>query len=121
VTRIVTFYNAVSLLAIIIKPYHISDDVITPISAVLVTLSCHFLTGIFCWFEICQTGPKGVVEDWRRYKQLEMEMREEHVKEKEMLARKLAVTCRSQVTMCSLLIKLNDLIFAFLILKFVHA
>ena len=56
--------------------------------------------------EICQTGPKGVVEDWRRYKQLEVEKREEQTKEKELLAKRLAVTCRSQVTELVLLMTL---------------
>jgi len=47
---------------------------------------------------IVQTGPKGVVEDWRQFKQLEVEKREEQAKEKELLAKRLAVTCRSQVS-----------------------
>ena len=65
-------------------------------SAVFV-MSSHSLNGMCLWLEICQTGPKGVVEDWRRYKQLEVEKREEQAKEKELLAKRLAVTCRSQV------------------------
>lgn len=56
---------------------------------------------IICWSEICQTGPKGVVEDWRRYKQLEVEKREEASKEKALLAKHLAHTCRSHV--CTLI------------------
>ena len=48
--------------------------------------------------EICQTGPKGVVEDWRRFKQLEVEKREEQSKEKADLAKRLTLTCRSQVS-----------------------
>ena len=59
-------------------------------------MSSHSLTG--CIIGKCQTGPKGVVEDWRRYKQLEVEKREEQTKEKKLLAKRLAVTCRSQVT-----------------------
>jgi hypothetical protein len=43
------------------------------------------------------TGPKGVVQDWRRFKQLENEKRDEQEKERLALARKLAVTCRSQL------------------------
>ncbi|CAF1351749.1 unnamed protein product [Rotaria sordida] len=41
------------------------------------------------------TGPKGVMEDWRRYKQLETEKRDEQKKEKQALVKKLAITCRS--------------------------
>jgi len=41
------------------------------------------------------TGPKGVLKDWQRYKQLETEMREEAEIEKLALAKKLALTCRS--------------------------
>merc|ERR1712029_1017698 len=41
------------------------------------------------------TGPKGVLKDWQRYKQLEAEMREEAEIEKLDLAKKLALTCRS--------------------------
>lgn len=41
------------------------------------------------------TGPKGVIEDWRRYKQLETEKRAENEREKVELAKKLALTCRS--------------------------
>ena len=42
------------------------------------------------------TGPKGVIEDWRRYKQLERENREDAEKEKVELAKKLAMTCRTE-------------------------
>lgn len=42
------------------------------------------------------TGPKGVIEDWRRYKQLETEKREENERERLALAKKLALTCRSE-------------------------
>lgn len=45
-----------------------------------------------------QTGPKGVIQDWRRYKQLETEKREEHEKERIELAKKLSVQCRSHVS-----------------------
>ncbi|CAF3747177.1 unnamed protein product [Rotaria sp. Silwood1] len=41
------------------------------------------------------TGPKGVIEDWRRYKQLETEKRDEQKKEKKELIKKLTMTCRS--------------------------
>lgn len=41
------------------------------------------------------TGPKGVIEDWRRFKQLETEKREEQEKEKKTLIKKLTMTCRS--------------------------
>jgi len=41
------------------------------------------------------TGPKGVLKDWQRFKQLETEKREEAELEKMALAQKLALTCRS--------------------------
>ncbi|XP_071784337.1 phosducin-like protein [Asterias amurensis] len=41
------------------------------------------------------TGPKGVIEDWRRYKQLETEKRKEREEERSALAKQLALTCRS--------------------------
>jgi len=41
------------------------------------------------------TGPKGVLKDWQRYKQLETEMREEAEIEKMNLAKRLALTCKS--------------------------
>lgn len=41
------------------------------------------------------TGPKGVLKDWQRYKQLETEKREEAQLEKLALAQKLSLTCRS--------------------------
>lgn len=41
------------------------------------------------------TGPKGVIEDWRRFKQLEKENRDEQDKEKLALAKKLALTART--------------------------
>ena len=41
------------------------------------------------------TGPKGVIEDWRRFKQLENENRKEQEKEKVAMAKKLSLTCRS--------------------------
>ncbi|XP_071485300.1 phosducin-like protein [Diadema antillarum] len=44
-----------------------------------------------------RTGPKGVIEDWRRFKQLETEKRAEQEAEKRLLAEKLAMTCRSHL------------------------
>ncbi|CAL1678567.1 unnamed protein product [Lasius platythorax] len=41
------------------------------------------------------TGPKGVIKDWQRYKQLEAEKRESQEKEKLQLIKKLSLTCRS--------------------------
>ncbi|KAK2158061.1 hypothetical protein LSH36_178g06007 [Paralvinella palmiformis] len=41
------------------------------------------------------TGPKGVVTDWQRYKQLETERRAEQEAERLQLAKKLTLTCRS--------------------------
>ncbi|KAL4617393.1 prostaglandin G/H synthase 1-like [Arapaima gigas] len=43
------------------------------------------------------TGPKGVINDWRKYKQLEIEQREEQKKEMERLIKKLSMTCRSNL------------------------
>ena len=42
-----------------------------------------------------QTGPKGVIKDWQRYKQLEAEKRAAQSLEKMQLAKKLTMTCRS--------------------------
>ncbi|RLU20481.1 hypothetical protein DMN91_007091, partial [Ooceraea biroi] len=41
------------------------------------------------------TGPKGVIKDWQRYKQLETEKRESQEKERLQLIKKLSLTCRS--------------------------
>ncbi|PSN42731.1 Phosducin-like protein [Blattella germanica] len=41
------------------------------------------------------TGPKGVMKDWQRYKQLETEKRAEQEKERQALFQKLSLTCRS--------------------------
>jgi hypothetical protein len=41
------------------------------------------------------TGPKGVIKDWQRFKQLEQEKNAEGAKERLALAKKLALTCRS--------------------------
>ncbi|XP_050414387.1 phosducin-like protein [Patella vulgata] len=43
------------------------------------------------------TGPKGVVTDWREFKRLETEKRIEQEKEKQALATKLTLTCRSHL------------------------
>uniref|UniRef100_A0A667WZA5 Phosducin-like n=2 Tax=Myripristis murdjan TaxID=586833 RepID=A0A667WZA5_9TELE len=43
------------------------------------------------------TGPKGVINDWRKYKQLEVEQRQEQKKEMERLIKKLSMTCRSDL------------------------
>lgn len=43
------------------------------------------------------TGPKGVINDWRRFKQLETEKREEQCREMERLIRKLSMSCRSHL------------------------
>jgi len=42
------------------------------------------------------TGPKGVLQDWRRFKQLEAESREENERERAALAAKLSLTCKSE-------------------------
>ncbi|CAN9504560.1 unnamed protein product [Ophioblennius macclurei] len=43
------------------------------------------------------TGPKGVINDWRKYKQLEVEQKREQKKEMERLIKKLSMTCRSDL------------------------
>ncbi|XP_031825926.1 phosducin-like protein 1 [Nomia melanderi] len=43
------------------------------------------------------TGPKGVLKDWQRYKQLEAEKRQEQEKERLQLMKKLSLTCRSSL------------------------
>ncbi|XP_061589711.1 phosducin-like protein [Cololabis saira] len=43
------------------------------------------------------TGPKGVINDWRKYKQLEVEQKQEQKKEMETLLKKLSMTCRSDL------------------------
>ncbi|MBN3322424.1 PHLP protein, partial [Atractosteus spatula] len=43
------------------------------------------------------TGPKGVINDWRKYKQLENEQRQEQRREMERLIKKLSLTCRSHL------------------------
>lgn len=43
------------------------------------------------------TGPKGVLKDWREFKRLENEKREGAEREKQMLAKKLSMTCRSHL------------------------
>lgn len=42
-------------------------------------------------------GPKGVINDWRKYKQLEVEQKQEQKKEMERLIKKLSMTCRSDL------------------------
>lgn len=41
------------------------------------------------------TGPKGVINDWQRFKQLETEKREQQEKERIQLMKKLSLTCQS--------------------------
>uniref|UniRef100_A0A8C6U8F8 Phosducin-like n=1 Tax=Neogobius melanostomus TaxID=47308 RepID=A0A8C6U8F8_9GOBI len=43
------------------------------------------------------TGPKGVINDWRKYKQLEIEQKQEQKQEMERLIKKLSMTCRSDL------------------------
>lgn len=43
------------------------------------------------------TGPKGVLKDWQRFKQLESEKRMEQERERVLLAKKLSLTCRSHL------------------------
>lgn len=46
---------------------------------------------------ILSPGPKGVINDWRKYKQLEVEQKQEQKKEMERLIKKLSMTCRSDL------------------------
>jgi len=41
------------------------------------------------------TGPKGVIKDWQRFKQLEQQKNQESEAEKRKLVKKLALTCKS--------------------------
>ena len=41
------------------------------------------------------TGPKGVIKDWQRFKQLENQKTQESEAEKRKLVKKLAMTCKS--------------------------
>lgn len=43
------------------------------------------------------SGPKGVINDWRKYKQLEVEQKQEQKKEMERLIKKLSMSCRSDL------------------------
>lgn len=43
------------------------------------------------------TGPKGVIKDWQRYKQLEAEKRGEQERERLQLIKKLSLTCRTSL------------------------
>ncbi|KAI2809264.1 hypothetical protein BLOT_000411 [Blomia tropicalis] len=47
------------------------------------------------WDETVNTGPKGVIKDFQRYKQFENEQRESQEKEKLELMKKLSLSCRS--------------------------
>lgn len=47
--------------------------------------------------EVSKTGPKGVIQDYRRYKQLETEQRKEKEKEMKKLAEKFSVSCQSSL------------------------
>lgn len=43
------------------------------------------------------TGPKGVLKDWQRFKQLESEKREEQERERMEIIKRLSMTCRSHL------------------------
>lgn len=45
-----------------------------------------------------QTGPKGVIRDYQRFKQLERERREEQKDELAKLTKKFSITCRTNVS-----------------------
>ncbi|CAL1534546.1 unnamed protein product [Lymnaea stagnalis] len=46
---------------------------------------------------VTNTGPKGVIKDWQEFKRLETEKRKENEKERNLLAKKLTLTCRSHL------------------------
>lgn len=46
---------------------------------------------------ILQTGPKGVLKDYQRFKQLQREQREEEKEELALLTKKFSITCRTNV------------------------
>uniref|UniRef100_A0A803JNE5 Phosducin-like n=1 Tax=Xenopus tropicalis TaxID=8364 RepID=A0A803JNE5_XENTR len=46
---------------------------------------------------VVNTGPKGVINDWRRYKQLETEQNEDQKREMEQLIKRLSMTCKSHL------------------------
>lgn len=60
------------------------------------TVTEGFFIIVFVFF--LQTGPKGVIQDYRRYKQLETEQRKEKEKEMKKLAEKFSVSCQSSVS-----------------------
>ncbi|CAG2108658.1 unnamed protein product [Medioppia subpectinata] len=45
----------------------------------------------------CNTGPKGVIKDWQRYKQFESEKRDADERQKLELMSKLSLSCRSHL------------------------
>lgn len=45
----------------------------------------------------CNTGPKGVIKDWQRYKQLQIEKNQSQKNELQALTKKLALTCQSEL------------------------
>ena len=51
-----------------------------------------------------------MVKDWREFKRLETEKREEQERERQSLAKKLTLTCRSHVSQIALLCIMNELI-----------
>ena len=53
---------------------------------------------LFFFLTCQQTGPKGVIKDYQRFKQLERERREEQKEELQVLAKKFSLTCRTNVT-----------------------
>lgn len=59
------------------------------------SLLCEFKTNVMAFFS--NSGPKGVINDWRKYKQLEVEQKQEQKKEMERLIKKLSMSCRSDL------------------------
>lgn len=80
---------------------------------VMLTFSLHYLCNVmkrkFIWvtlifphfLSLLQTGPKGVIKDYQRFKQLERERREEQKEELAILAKKFSITCRTNVSLHS--------------------
>lgn len=46
---------------------------------------------------LSSTGPKGVINDFRKYKQMKVEQKQEQKREMERLIKKLSMTCRSDL------------------------
>ena len=65
-----------------------------------------------------QTGPKGVIKDYQRFKQLEKERREDQKEELKQLTNKFAITCRTNVFKIKFLSSLKLIVLIFRKMKF---